>query len=76
MKPLKELCIPRDSVFDVARRDTVLNLTHLTTDKIDAKDFSEEIRYTTNGSDPKLDGGSYDNPVLITRDSWTELNLS
>jgi hypothetical protein len=48
MKSLKELCIPRDSVFDIARRDTVLNLTHLTADKIDAKDFFEE-NYVTEG---------------------------
>src|SRR5207248_11767476 len=48
MKPLKDLCIPRDSVFDTARRDTVLNLSHLTADKIDAKDFFEE-NYVTEG---------------------------
>src|SRR6266404_1931536 len=48
MKPLKELCIPRDSVFDIAPRDTVLNLDHLTTDRIDAKDFFEE-NYVTEG---------------------------
>src|SRR5437899_188725 len=48
MKPLKELCIPRESVFDIARRDTVLNLDHLTKDKIDAKDFFEE-NYVTDG---------------------------
>ena len=48
MRPLKELCIPRDSVFDIARRDTVLNLDHLTSDKIDAKDFFEE-NYVTEG---------------------------
>ena len=48
MKSLKELCIPRESVFDIARRDTVLNLSHLTADKIDAKDFFEE-NYVTEG---------------------------
>ena len=48
MKPLKDLCIPRDSVFDIARRDTVLNLTHLTAEKITAKDFFEE-NYVTEG---------------------------
>lgn len=45
---LKELCTPRDSVFDIAKRDTVLNLSHLTTDKIVAKDFFEE-NYVTDG---------------------------
>ncbi len=48
MKSLKELCIPRDSIFDIARRDTVLNLSHLTSDKIDPKDFFEE-NYVTEG---------------------------
>lgn len=48
MKPLKELCTPRDSVFDIAKRDTVLNLTHLTADRIDATAFFEE-NYVTEG---------------------------
>ena len=30
MKAIKQLCTPRKSVFDVSKRDTVLNLTHLT----------------------------------------------
>ncbi len=42
MKTLKTLCTPRDSVFDVSKRDTVLNLTHLVTDRIDQNDFFEE----------------------------------
>lgn len=45
---LKELCTPRDSVFDIARRDTVLNLARLTSDRIDAKGFFEE-NYVTEG---------------------------
>jgi len=48
MKSLKALCEPRDSVFDKSRRDTVLNLTHLMTGKIDAKSFFEE-NYVTDG---------------------------
>jgi len=48
MKPLKQLCVPRDSVFDVSKRDTVLNLSHLTDGKIDAKAFFEE-NYVTDG---------------------------
>ncbi len=48
MKTLKALCTPRDSVFDIAKRDTVLNLTHMTTGKIDAKGFFEE-NYVTEG---------------------------
>jgi hypothetical protein len=34
MKSLKQLCIPRDSVFDTAKRYTVLNLAHLIDGKI------------------------------------------
>ncbi|MCX7411762.1 MAG: DUF499 domain-containing protein [Planctomycetales bacterium] len=45
---LKESCTPRDNVFDIARRDTVLNLSHLTADRIDAKEFFEE-NYVTEG---------------------------
>ena len=42
MKSLKTLCMPRDSVFDTARRDTVLNLMHLAENRIDGKRFLEE----------------------------------
>ncbi|MDA2911232.1 DUF499 domain-containing protein [Nitrospiraceae bacterium AH_259_D15_M11_P09] len=48
MKPLKQLCTPRESVFDHAKRDTVLNLGHLTAHKIAAKGFFEE-NYVTEG---------------------------
>src|SRR5215510_7253981 len=48
MKPLKQLCAPRDSVFDAAKRDTVLNLIHLIDNKIDGKSFFEE-NYVTDG---------------------------
>ena len=48
MKPLKKLCTLRDSVFDVSKRDTVLNLTHLVDDKIKEKDFFEE-NFVTDG---------------------------
>ena len=48
MKSLKALCIPRDSVFDTARRDTVLNLMHLAEDRIDGKSFFEE-NWVTSG---------------------------
>jgi hypothetical protein len=48
MKPLKILCTPRDSVFDIARRDTVLNLAHLADDRIDGSAFLEE-NYVTEG---------------------------
>ena len=48
MKTLKELCIPRSSIFDRSRRDTVLNLTDLIEDKINADDFFAE-NYLTDG---------------------------
>jgi hypothetical protein len=38
MRSLKQLCTPRKSVFDTSKRDTVLNLSHLATAKIDAKE--------------------------------------
>ena len=46
MKTLQEMCTPRESVFDVSKRDTVLSLTHLAADKIDAADFLEENHVT------------------------------
>src|SRR5215204_787226 len=48
MKSLKQLCVPRDSIFDLARRDTVLNLSNLVDGKIDATSFFEES-YVTEG---------------------------
>ncbi len=48
MKTLQQLCVPRESVFDTARRDTVLSLSHLADNKIDAKTFLEE-NYVTEG---------------------------
>lgn len=48
MKSLKQLCKPRSSVFDPSRRDTVLDLTDLVEDHIDAQDFFEE-NYITDG---------------------------
>ena len=48
MKTLKQLCTPRASVFDRARRDTVLDLTDLMENRISAKEFFEE-NYLTSG---------------------------
>ena len=48
MKTLKQLCKPRDSVFDRSRRDTVLDLTDLMENRIKAKEFFEE-NYLTSG---------------------------
>ena len=42
MKKLKDLCTPRASIFDRAKRDTVLDLSDLVEGTIDAKEFFEE----------------------------------
>ncbi|MPZ42202.1 MAG: DUF499 domain-containing protein [Betaproteobacteria bacterium] len=48
MKTLKSGCKPRSSVFDSARRDTVLDLSDLVQDRIDPAEFFAE-NYTTEG---------------------------
>lgn len=48
MKPLAQLCKPRPSVFDLTRRDTVLDLTDLVQDRIDPNAFFEE-NFLTDG---------------------------
>lgn len=48
MKTLKQLCEPRDSVFDPSKRDTVLNLAHLVDNHIPHEDFFTE-NYITEG---------------------------
>jgi hypothetical protein len=48
MKTLAKACKPRDSIFDKARRDTVLDLSDLTQDRIDAAAFFGES-HTTEG---------------------------
>lgn len=56
VKSLKDLCKPRESVFDTQRRDTVLDISDLTTDKIDPKLFFEE-NYMTEGMSILLQEG-------------------
>jgi predicted AAA+ superfamily ATPase len=48
MKSLKQLCVPRQSVFDRSRRDVVLDLTNLIEDRIEPSEFFEE-NYFTDG---------------------------
>ena len=48
MKVLKQACKQRASVFDATRRDTVLDLSDLVEDQIDAKEFFAE-NYITEG---------------------------
>ncbi|WP_027364214.1 hypothetical protein [Desulfotruncus alcoholivorax] len=42
MNTILELCKPRDTVFDQTRRDVALNLTDLSTNRINAHDFFAE----------------------------------
>ncbi|CAN5217344.1 DUF499 domain-containing protein [soil metagenome] len=46
--PLSTLCVPRESVFDRSRRDTVLDLDDLVAGKIDGAKFFEE-NFVTDG---------------------------
>ena len=48
MKLLKQLCTPRESVFDPQKRDTVLDLTDLIEKRINPSEFFEE-NYITEG---------------------------
>ena len=48
MQSLKQLCEPRESVFDKQRRDTVLDLTDLREGRIDPDKFFEE-NFVTEG---------------------------
>lgn len=56
MKSLYELCEPRKSVFDPQKRDTVLDLTDLVDDRIDANEFFAE-NYITEGMKTLLEHG-------------------
>ncbi len=56
MKSLKQLCNPRDSVFDAQRRDTVLDLSDLIDNRIDALEFFEE-NFVTEGMKTLLEQG-------------------
>ncbi len=46
MKSLHQLCVPRDSVFDRNRRDTVQDLRDLATNRVDVAAFFEETFVT------------------------------
>ncbi len=56
MQSLKNLCVPRRSVFDSQRRDTVLDISDLINDKIDPAAFFEE-NYITEGMKTLLEQG-------------------
>jgi hypothetical protein len=56
MKTLQQLCIPRSSVFDAQRRDTVLDLTDLVNDRIDPNAFFAE-NFITEGMKVLLQQG-------------------
>jgi len=56
MQSLKALCVPRLSVFDTQRRDTVLDISDLNNDKIDPASFFEE-NFITEGMKTLLEQG-------------------
>lgn len=53
---LKQVCTPRQSVFDSQRRDTVLDINDLIKDKIDPAEFLEE-NFITEGMKTLLEQG-------------------
>ncbi len=46
MQTLAHACTPRDSIFDLSRRDTVLDLSDLVADRIDPESFFRENHVT------------------------------
>jgi hypothetical protein len=46
MKTLAQACKPRDSIFEASRRDTVLDLSDLISDRIDPDAFFRENHIT------------------------------
>lgn len=65
MHSLKQLCVPRQSVFDTQRRDTVLDLGDLVANRIKPTEFFEENHMTEGKrtlleqSFRRLEGNSY-----------------
>lgn len=53
---LKQLCIPRPSVFDSQRRDTVLDITDLVNNKVNPAEFFDE-NFITEGMKTLLEQG-------------------
>ncbi len=56
MQSLQKLCVPRQSVFDTQRRDTVLDIADLIANRIDPALFFEE-NYVTEGMKTLLEQG-------------------
>jgi len=56
MKTLKQACIPRKSIFDVTKRDTVLSINNLLKNQINPTDFFEE-NHVTQGMKILLENG-------------------
>jgi len=56
MKSLQQLCEPRESVFDLQRRDTVLDISDLIDGRIDVAEFFEE-NFITEGMKTLLEQG-------------------
>ena len=64
MKTLKSACKPRDTVFDAARRDTVLDLSDLVGDRIKPEEFFPE-NYITEGMKTLLTEGFLENELKL-----------
>lgn len=56
MRSLKQLCLPRSSVFDAQRRDTVLDISDLIANRINPADFFGE-NFVTEGMKTLLEQG-------------------
>ena len=56
MKTLKQACKPRQSIFDISKRDTVLSLNNLIRDQIDPAEFFDE-NHMTQGMRLLLENG-------------------
>ncbi len=73
MKTLNELCVPRESVFDSSRRDTVLDLTDFLQDKVKAEDFfaenfmTEGMKILLQKAFERLEGKSDQGIFLLTQ---------
>jgi predicted AAA+ superfamily ATPase len=56
MQTLKQLCVPRQSAFDPQRRDTVLDISNLNSNKINPEIFFDE-NFVTDGMKTLLEQG-------------------
>ena len=65
MKTLKQACVPRAATFDPTRRDTVLDLSDLVEDRIDATAFFAENHTRLLVGAPEFGSGLQTGPVRL-----------